>query len=349
MQSAELRGSHKQHTVPFIMNIRKLLLISAAILGFVGQAAAQTPDQVTVARVTGKVTAQLPDGSTVDVKAGSLLPQGTTIKTGDKSEVYLVNHGDTTSTIVANSEVSIAEVSTTGSGGSVTKQTTTLDLKSGNIVAKLNPAKKAVNNYSVRTPKGVAAARGTVFTVSYNGANYTIAVVNGTVNVTPVGTSVNDGLTHTMEAGQVALSESGFELGRSYSVAELNSQGRNDLATQLSGILAVAVATVAVAAENNIGGTTAAEVRAVADAVIKADPAAAPAVAALVAVSAPTQSQTIVDSVQQNAPSQSGAVQQVIQQVTPSTTPGTSITVPDAPPITTPQPIDPSTVSRSGE
>jgi hypothetical protein len=50
---------------PFNMNIRKLLLISAAILGLVGQAAAQTPDQVTVARVTGTVTAKLPDGSSV--------------------------------------------------------------------------------------------------------------------------------------------------------------------------------------------------------------------------------------------------------------------------------------------
>lgn len=370
MQSAELRGSHKQHTVPFIMNIRKLLLISAAILGFVGQAAAQTPDQVTVARVTGTVTAQLPDGSTVDVKAGSQLPQGATITTGDKSEAYLVSHGDTTTTIVANSEVDIAELSTTGSGGSVTKQTTTLDLKSGNIVAKLNPAKKSVNNYSVRTPKGVAAARGTVFTVSYKGGNYTIAVVNGVVTVTPPS---NAG---TFGANNMGAQVSEVSAGRAFmvqgtqnagSVGNLNSV-TGTLQQEIRELMAIAVATVTIAAQNGIGGTTAAEAAAVAQAVFTTVPGAAEQAGAI-----------IKQSNDQNPPADAAAAAAVLKQVSDSTpaaaqdafksgtstgtfTPNPTNTSTDTPAtnssnsnsnnpntITTPQPIDPSTVSRSGE
>lgn len=335
------------------MNTRKLTLLFTALVGLAASAFAQsTPNEATVARVTGTVTATLSDGSTVAVTEGTKLPQGATITTGDKSEAYLVSHGDTTSVITANSVVEIAELSTTSAGGKVTELKTTLDLKSGNLVAKLNPAKKSVNQYSVRTPKGVAAARGTVFTVTYKGTNYSIAVINGNVSITP-SAGLNAGITHNMGEGQITGTIDGMDLGTSMTVSELQAAG-SSMAAQLSEILAVAVATVAVAAEHNIGGTTAAEVRAVADAVIKADPAAAPAIAALVAVSAPTQSQAVIDSTAANAPAQSNAVQQAVRDSTPAptnpTTPAPTRTeTPAETPTTTPQPIDPSTVSRSGE
>ncbi|MBI2497177.1 MAG: hypothetical protein HYV75_04400, partial [Opitutae bacterium] len=117
----------------------------------------------------------------------------------------------------------------------------------------------------------------------------------------------------------------------------------------------VAVATVAVAVENNIGGTTAAELRTVADTVIAAVPDAAPEIAALVQVSAPSQSQTIIESTRTVAPEQTAVVEQTVRDTPPATTPPATTTPPPAkdappppPPTTTPQPIDPSTVSRSG-
>jgi hypothetical protein len=340
------------------MNTRKLTLLFTALVGLAVSAFAQsTPNEATVARVTGTVTATLADGSTVAVTEGTKLPQGATITTGDKSEAYLVNHGDTTSVITANSVVEIAELSTTSSGGKVTELKTTLDLKSGNLVAKLNPAKKSVNQYSIRTPKGVAAARGTVFTVSYNGTSYSIAVINGNVFIQPTagsgargayaeGVNIPQG-NAALGVGEGGTTEDGY---RFYSVAELAANGSNSLKAELSQLLSVAVATVAVAAEKNIGGTTAAELRQVADAVIKADPSAAPAVAALVAASAPTQSQAIIDSTKANAPAQSTAVQEAVRTSTPTTTTnpttGEKTTTPQT---TAPQAIDPATVSRSGE
>jgi hypothetical protein len=227
--------------------------------------------------------------------------------------------------------VGLEEVSTTTTGGKVTEEKMLLDLKSGNIVAKLNPAKKGVNNYAVRTPKGVAAARGTVFTVSYQGTSYSIAVINGNVEVTPVGagsTGYAGGV--NIKAGNAMLTTDG---GAQYiPLSDLKTYGQfapayKTYAANLSQLLSVAVATLAVAVENNIGGTTVAELQEVANAVIKASPEAAPEIAALVKASAPSQS-SVVDEVIQSVPAAQTAVE-------------------NAPTVTTPQPIDPSTVSRS--
>ncbi|MBI2497281.1 MAG: FecR domain-containing protein, partial [Opitutae bacterium] len=186
------------------MNIRKLLISLFVALSTMTVAAfAQTQAaETTVAKIKGSVMAQLPDGSTVTVQPGMKLPQGATISTGANSEAYLVSHSDTVSVVTADSVVGIDEVSVTTANGQVTEQKTLLDLKSGNLVSKLNPAKKSVNNYAVRTPKGVAAARGTVFTVSYKGTNYTIAVLNGTVQITP-DAGVAGGISFNVGAGQV--------------------------------------------------------------------------------------------------------------------------------------------------
>ena len=107
------------------------------------------------------------------------VPQGATITTGAASEVYLQAHTGTVATVKANSSVSLDELSVTTENGRVTRETTAINLKSGNLVSALDPAKRNVNNYQVRTPKGVAAARGTTFTVSYNGVNYTIVATSG--------------------------------------------------------------------------------------------------------------------------------------------------------------------------
>jgi len=209
-----------------------------------------------------------------------------------------------------------------------------------------------VNNYQVRTPKGVAAARGTVFTVAYKGGNYSIAVVNGVVTVTPPagGGVIGTDLGVQVGAGQAATLMSGqTQFGSATTFSQIMAISP-EAAADIQGLLSVAVATVAVAAENHIGGTTTAELRAVADAVIAAVPSAAPAVAALVASSAPTQSQTIIASTAVNAPDQSAAVQTAVTTSTPTTTtnPTTGATT-TTPTTTAPQPIDPSTVSRSNE
>lgn len=351
------------------MNTRKLTLLFTALVGLTVSAFAQsTATEATVARVTGTVTATLADGSTVAVTQGTKLPQGATITTGDKSEAYLVSHGDSTSVISSNSVVEIAELSTTSAGGKVTEQKATLDLKSGNLVAKLNPAKKSVNQYSVRTPKGVAAARGTTFTVSYKGGTYTIAVVNGQVSITPIsGVNAIGGLSSvTVNAGEVSgITDTG-------ATAPINANSVNNaqggLAAEVRELLAVAVATVTIAAQNNIGGTTAVDAAAVASAVFTAVPGAAEQAGAIIKQSNdanppanPTAAAAVLDAVTTATPAAaqgaltSGATTgtftpstQTTATDTPATTPGATNRNDSSPQtVTTPQPIDPSTVSRS--
>lgn len=316
-----------------MMNTRKLLPpLFAALFGLATSAFAQTvTTEATVARVNGAATVTMPDGSTTALAPGMKVPQGATIKTGADGDVYLESHAGYVTAIKKDSELSIDELSVTSNGGKVTEEKTLLNLKSGDMVALLDPKKKAVNNYQVRTPKGVAAARGTVFTVSYRGGNYTLAVVRGQIQIIAGAGVTSDngrggqanqtGTTFTLNAGQATFSNPGDQTYQTpFPLSDLSKQGQNAVAQFLS----VAIATVAVAAENNIGGTTSEELKSVTTALVAAYPAAADQISALVKASAPTQA-SVVD--------------QVITTTTGTTPPAT--------PVTTPQPIDPSTVSRS--
>ncbi len=298
------------------MNTRKLLLpIFAALFGLAVSAFAQTQTtEATVAKVTGAATVTLPDGSIVPLTAGMKVAQGSTITTGADGDVYLESHAGYVTAIKQDSTVLVEEISVASKNGQVTKENTTLDLKSGNLIALLDPKKKAVNNYQVRTPKGVAAARGTLFSVKVNGKtlNITVNVVTGTIQfASPV-----DGLVTAVAAGHSTVSSpSGMVLG---------ALGKDDITIS---DLATVAATVAIAAEKGIGGTTSAELAVLIKAIVTAVPEAATSVTA---------------AVQQYAPSQSSTTTEVINSVPAAKNEQSA-------PILTPQPIDPSTVSRSNE
>lgn len=330
------------------MNIRKLLLISAAILGLTAQVSAQTQTtEATVAKFNGTATITRADGSSIELVVGAKVPQGATVTTAAASEVYLQTHSGTVATVKANSTVSVDELTVTTSGGKVTEEKTTLNLKSGNLISALDPAKRSVNNYQVRTPKGVAAARGTTFTVTYNGVNYSIVTTSGNVQIT-----ASNGTVINIAGGQASVSN--VSGGAATAVADLPA---TEKAAAIQA-MAVAVATIAVASDTGmLGAAGAAELQAAATTVITAAPEAAPAIAALVEVSAPAQTSVIVQTTRDVAPQQSGAVQQAVNNVvppantpsqTPSQTPKNETQTPP-PEVTAPQPILPETVSRSGE
>ena len=164
-----------------------LSLFIAVIASFtaVCAQAAETASQAVVLKVTGDVKAALPGKAPAAVQVGDQLPQGTVIQTDKNSAVDLQVFSGTTATIQSESKVDISKLSLTTSNGQVTKQSAELDLKVGTVVSTLDPAKKSINDYSIRTPRGVAAARGTVYTVeaSPNGVVRTF-VARGTVTFT---------------------------------------------------------------------------------------------------------------------------------------------------------------------
>lgn len=296
------------------MNIRKSysLLVALVSLGVTASAQTQT-SEATVASVTGQATLTRADGSSAALAAGMKVPQGATIVTGTDGDVMLQSHAGYVTAIKKNSTVVVEEVSVTSANGKVQKENTTLDLKGGNLVAMLDPKKKAVNNFQVRTPKGVAAARGTVFTVTvqYGTSLVTVAVINGRVSISSTGTQL---------AGQTLQVDG----GNIYTSSEVNPV--SVLSAAQTEMLALAVAAVAVAADKGL--VTAAEAKQVAASVVRAVPDAAAAVKDAVSTSAPNQSTNINSGVQE------GRSQSTFETIAPN--------------VTTPQPIKPENVSRSG-
>jgi hypothetical protein len=304
----------------------------------------------------------MPDGSTTALTPGMKVPQGATIKTGADGDVYIESHAGYITSIKKDSEVAVAELSVTTEGGKVKEEKTLLDLKSGNLVAKLDPTKKAVNNYQVRTPKGVAAARGTVFTVQYKGGNYSIAVVNGVVTVLPptnLGVSIlrSDGTNNAgvqVSAGQATFADSKGSVG-SPGLFQDFANGSDQTGNNFRELLAVAVATVAVAAQNNIGGTTPAEAAQVAQAIFAAAPGTAEQAGALIAQSTKGQDNSAVVAAITAVTPPAAQAAFTSGTSTGTFTPNTQTTTTNpssnnnngANQSTAPQPIDPSTVSRS--
>ncbi len=175
-------------------------LIIAAVVSFAAVCAnaAETVSEAVVLKVTGNAQATLPGQSRAAIQVGDKLPQGTVIETPDNSAVDIQAFSGNTTTIQPGSKVELNKLSLTTDGGQITKQTAEIGLSLGTVVASLDPSKKGINDYSIRTPKGVAAARGTSYTVNVTASGeVTLFVATGVV------TLVNEsGQSVTLQPGQ---------------------------------------------------------------------------------------------------------------------------------------------------
>ncbi len=135
--------------------------------------------EATIARLAGteSVTVTLPSGEDVMMGQGDVIPVGAWVEVAS-GKLFLRTFQGTVSVFSSGSVFEVTEIETSGG-----KEKTRLTLQSGDMVANLDPNKRDVNDYGVVTPKGVAAARGTNYTVSVNGVNVVVVVVNGVVSV----------------------------------------------------------------------------------------------------------------------------------------------------------------------
>lgn len=163
-----------------------LSLFVAALAGIsaVCAQAAETASEAVVLKVKGTATAVTPGSTTpVAVKAGDKFPQGTKIETADGASVDVQVFPGTSATIEAGTKATIEKLTITASQGVVTKQSAVIGVSVGSIISKLDPSKKAINDYSISTPKGVAAARGTQYkVVVMPGGAIRLYVKSGTVS-----------------------------------------------------------------------------------------------------------------------------------------------------------------------
>lgn len=154
-----------------ILGVLLLLFTATALLG----------QNATVMRMTGAKSAMvlLPDASEeTPLREGQEVPAGALITVGDDTKLFLRTFQGAITTAAAGSVFMIEEVKANDDG----TETTRIELRGGDIVANLDPTKKGIHDYRVRTPKGVAAARGTTYTVSVAGLEVVVTVSGGEVS-----------------------------------------------------------------------------------------------------------------------------------------------------------------------
>lgn len=296
--------------------------------------------EATVLRLTGsarmKRSASSPE---VAVTEGAKLPVGSILLTDAAAELHLQPFEGTIATLRPNTTIHIEKLSITRDGSVVTKQTGLLGLKAGTVISTIDPAKSNINDYGVRTPKGIASAKGTSFAVSIeDDEGFTVATTADTVTfITPEGTS------YAITAGNVSITPAGGSPQPPISLANAISSN-----TGLIDVVRAALNTVTNVVQNNVGAlppnsasdliakvaSTASavlpgEATAIASQVVTAvtwpssatstiAPAAAAAVTGAIAAAAPDQAAAIATSAALAAPAQAVAVAAASAQAAPA-------------------------------
>lgn len=154
-------------------------LIVFLILTVLNAQAAPKSGNVTVA--VGDVKVVPPDGGAEKaLKAGDVVVAGSTVKTGADSRAVIVMTAKSAIRVAANSEFVVEEMKE-----SETEPKVVLDLKSGSLGALLKPNAGAEMDFKIKTPSGIAAARGTYFAVVVEDGKGFAQVKEGKVEIIP--------------------------------------------------------------------------------------------------------------------------------------------------------------------
>lgn len=132
---------------------------------------------------SGSATVKMPDGTTKPVTKNMTIPVGAEITTTGV-EVFLETSPGALAAIKPNSVIAVSSLADHG-----TVAETELSLTKGSVINTIDPTKKGSIDYKVRTQRGVAAAKATVYSVSLStdGGSTSVATLSGTVTLTPVG------------------------------------------------------------------------------------------------------------------------------------------------------------------
>jgi len=235
------------------------------------------------------------NGQTLPATEGMAIQVGDMINAGAGVDVYYQPYAGVVATLTANGQVKVE---------SLAPQEALLDLtagEGGNLVANIEPNKG--HQFGVRTPQGVAAARGTVFNAKVNGVAYTVVTLAGRVYV-------YTGTFTTLGQAQAAMSQNAANVvditpgnvmaidrvGQPRIAVRGNTNAQSEAAVVSAAEIAVAV--VAQVAQNNIGGlgsAAASELSTVVQTVVSAVPnVSVTNLTALAAANAPTQAAAVV-------------------------------------------------------
>lgn len=134
-----------------------------------------------VSIAVGKVT-MIPAGGGAEqaLKVGDAVPVGSTVKTGMASRAVIKTTKQSAVRIAENSEAVIMELVDADATPKVL-----IDLKAGSMGALIQPQAQAVMDFKIKTPSGIAAARGTMYAVAVEDGKGYVKVEHGKVDVIP--------------------------------------------------------------------------------------------------------------------------------------------------------------------
>ena len=211
--------------------LRPLFLVVASCLCFLA-ASAQT---VRVLTVSGEATIQPADGSPArPITVGDTITLGTRIITAANGRVIITPFPGIKSIISPSSDVTIEKLSETkASGSNVALQQAVLNLKSGAVVSDLEKQEGVAYDYAIRTPRGVAGARGTTYTVAVAPTGVeSVIVTDGRIQIT-----LTSGATYNLAPGQASVSRPGAPETAISNVSELPADDQKTLKTTLESSL----------------------------------------------------------------------------------------------------------------
>ena len=173
---------------------------------------------VRVIFTSGQASMHRPDEAAPrPVVKGETIIIGTRIITGPDGRVVITPMPGVKSIIAPNTTLVLESVSETRTSVSETTHSAVLDLNEGSVVSDLQKPEGVTYDYSIRTARGLAGARGTTFTVGINAAGIqTIVVSHGTISLT-----FSDGRTASLTIGQLSITKPAGETQSVNNIGEL--------------------------------------------------------------------------------------------------------------------------------
>ncbi len=190
-----------------------------AILGFALITTLALPAQtVRVIFTSGAASIQRPDEAAprAIVKGESVII-GTRIITGADGRVVLTPMPGVKSIVAPNTTLTLESSSESKTSETNVTHQAVINLKEGAVVSDLQKPEGVTYDYSIRTARGLAGARGTTFTVGINAAGIqTIVVAHGTISL-----NFTDGRQVSLAIGSLSITPPGGETKSVGNVSEL--------------------------------------------------------------------------------------------------------------------------------
>jgi len=164
------------------MPLAAAFAIAAVVLPVLPLALMAEPQSGEVTVSVGDVQVTPPGGDPVALNAGDTVVVGSVVTTGPGARAVVVITPRSAIRISENSEVLVEEVVEEAEPVRVM-----IDLKDGSVGALLKPAVGEQVDFRIRTPSGIAAARGTYFAVAVEDGKGFAQVKEGRLEIIPGG------------------------------------------------------------------------------------------------------------------------------------------------------------------